>query len=1073
MKYFYILLVLIIPILATAQDNFSIAGIVIDEAGYPIEGATVSLSGSDNKTISKADGGFQLTVPRSPALLKITFIGFVSVEQSLILPLKEQLVVSLRYDSRLLKEVIVSTGYQEISKERATGSFEQLDPDLINRTVSPNILNRIEALSPSVFFDNRRYNINSSEISNNLQIRGLSTIGANPDPLVILDNFPYEGDISNINPNDIESITILKDASAASIWGARAGNGVIVLTSKKGALNKPLSVSFNSNLNITGKPPLKEFPQLSSSEFIDMERFLFTQGFYTSQENNARKPALTPVVEMLILNRDGKLSSADLELKLNALRDVDVRDDFSKYVYREAVNQQYALSISGGSQNHSYLLSAGYDRNLQSLVTNSNNRLSLRAENKIKAAKNLEVYGRVTYTGTTIDRNNSSNQPGFRQIRTVNKSLYPYASLADGAGNPVSIDKDFRSNYISTIGGGLLLDWQYRPLEEIRLANNSTASNDLLLNGGINYKFAKWVNIDVKFQHQAVRGASREFYSVNSYFTRNIINRFSQITGNQVVRPVPLGGILNEGANSINSNSIRGQMNFAHEWNNKHAFSGLIGAEVRDNHSLANTYRTYGYDDDILTVSSVDMVSNFPAYNNLAAASTIPASASQDDLTDRFVSFYANAGYTFDNRITVSLSARKDASNLFGVKTNQKGIPLGSAGLAWNVASERFYNLGFLPVLKLRSSFGYSGNTANNRSAYTTISYMSASGTINNLRFAYLRNPPDENLRWEKVGIFNVGLDFGIKDNRISGSLDVFQKKTTDLLGTEPIDPTTGFSTANINGASTMGKGYEIILNSKNLVGKVSWNSTFFLGYNKTIVTRYLNSPSTSVTIVNQGINVGAIQNYSVYPLFSYRFAKLDGSNGDPVGYIAGKESKDYSSITARTPLSELVFHGSAIPLYTGALRNTISWKNISVSANLSYRLKYFFRRPTINFSTLLNSHDGNPDYSLRWQKPGDEAFTTVPSFAYPVVSTRDAFYNGSDLTVEKGDHIRLQDLRLSYDLNTRNIKRLPFKNAQLFIYSSNLGLLWRANHAGLDPDYFLNGIPLSKSIAAGLRINM
>ena len=312
------------------------------------------------------------------------------------------LIIALDSGSNQLNEVsIVSTGYQTIPKERATGSFVQIDNSLINRSVSTNILDRLNGVTSGLTFNNN----NAHQFQQaTIEIRGRATLFSNPNPLVIIDNFPYDGDLNNINPNDIENITILKDAAAASAWGSRSGNGVIVITTKKGRLNLAPTVSVTANTTIGAKPNLYYRPQLSSAEYIGVEQFLFNKGAYNNTINNGYG-ALSPAVEIFVARRNGTISIADSLSQINTLKSYDVRQQLLKYFYRPSVNQQYQASISGGSASQKYFVSAGYDNDLSNSVGSAYDRVTLNASNTYYFLKNkLELFSNLIcpYRKTTF-----------------------------------------------------------------------------------------------------------------------------------------------------------------------------------------------------------------------------------------------------------------------------------------------------------------------------------------------------------------------------------------------------------------------------------------------------------------------------------------------------------------------------------------------------------------------------------------------------------------------------------------------------------------------------------------------
>jgi hypothetical protein len=274
--------------------------------------------------------------------------------------------------------------------------------------------------------------------------------------------------------------------------------------------------------------------------------------------------------------------------------------------------------------------------------------------------------------------------------------------------------------------------------------------------------------------------------------------------------------------------------------------------------------------------------------------------------------------------------------------------------------------------------------------------------------------------------------------------------------------------------ASMKGTGWDIAINSINTKGPVTWSTDFNFNTNKDRVTDYYRSSNQGSNFVGSGTAISAIPGRPVYAIYSYKWAGLDPLTGDPQGIVNGQVSKDYTALTGTgTLITGLVYHGSALPTVFGSLGNTIAWKNLSLTARLTYKMGYWFRRNTINYGSLFTSATGDPDYALRWQKPGDEAFTSVPSMIYPNNTRRDAFYTNSEILVEKGDHIRLQYISLSYTIKRKAKKRLPFSDMQLYANISNLGIIWRANKHGIDPDYQNNTILPAKNYAMGIRMSL
>lgn len=1056
---------------AMGQQRYTITGSVSDSLKRAIPGAAIQIKNQKIKVLSDGNGKFTLAVEGQSIQLMATHLGFQPWIFDLTAPYPDPLNIIMKEEVTELQNVLVSTGYQKLNPGSMTGSAEVFGERQLNRATGINIIDRLEGLAASILFDKRGNSPNLPGTNNKLLIRGLTSINGESSPLVVLDNFPYAGDLNDINPNDIESVSILKDAGAAAIWGARAGNGVIVLTTKKARYGQKLKVAFNQSYQYTEKPDLFAVPQISSGSFLEAEQTLYDKGYFNTFLNNRRLPAVTPGVELLVASAKGAISESDYQRQRASLAQLDVRNDFEKYVYRAGTNQQYAINLSGGNEKQSFILSAGYDRYQQQLNTNDGDRITVKVGQSLKVFKDLELQNSISYTNNTTNRNSSRSLVGYGQIRQGTRNLYPYAQLADASGTPLALDKDYRMQSLNAIiaDNPFLLDWSYFPLREMQLANNQSKRNNLLLETGANWRLNTLFKASVKYQYQSEKINGQDFYPQASYYTRNLINRYTALDGTTVQRNIPLGGINDLNQSSLNSQALRFQLDGAGKIGKGHYLHGLLGAERRSAETTGSAFRQYGYDADILSNALVNFNTVYAPFGNLAYTDVIPNNQYNIGLKDHNFSLYGQLGYDYKKRYVLSLTARKDASNLFGVSTNKKGTPLWSAGLAWNLNEESFYTSSLVPKLKLRLSYGSAGNVNNAITALTVMKYGISNSTVTNLPTATIVSPPNPDLRWERVNTLNFGLDFSALNNRLSGSFDVYSKNTQDLLAFEPIDPTTGFGFNTINHASTRGRGWELQLNSVNIAGKLAWNTQLLLSYQKTMVVKYDNDFVAS-NYVSEGGNILPLEGFPVYPLFSYPYGGLDAQTGAPRGLIDGAPSMDYAAITSSTDVNTLVFHGSAIPLYNGILRNTWDYGPFSFSASLSFKLDYFYRRTTIDYGNLATG-TGHPDYDLRWKKPGDELLTDVPAFIYPLSTQRDAFYGNSDKVVERADHLRLQDIRFSYRPKSRGKKWLP-PQTELFVYGNNLGILWKAGTKGIDPDFGQN-IPASSTYSAGLRIGL
>jgi TonB-linked SusC/RagA family outer membrane protein len=1029
---------------------------LVNAKGEPVVGATITIKGKNTVAISNNAGEFSFSEIEENATLLISNVAYETRE--IKINGKTENTLTLQIKSTELSEVSVtlSTGYQEIPKERATGSFAKVDNELLNRRVSTDVLSRIEGVTSGVLFDK------TTDNKLGISVRGRSTIFASTQPLLVVDNFPYTGDINSINPNDVESITVLKDAAAASIWGAYSGNGVIVITTKKGKYNQAVKVELNTSVTITEKPDLfadKQF--LNSTDFIDVEKYLFDKGFYNRDLTNTRTwPVLSPAVEIYNKLKTGALTDAQAQTELNKLRPLDIRNDYEKYLYRKAVGQQYALNISGGGPKSSYYLSGGYNDDLLPLTGNKNNRISFNSYATFKPISNLEVYGRIVYTQGK-DQNNgiSRAESGGR----FSAGTFPYARLADDNGTPLALVRDYRSSFVQNPGVAGLLDWTYVPLNERDLNNSSSKAYDTRLIAGAKYNIFKGLSADFMYQYQMANVQSTDIKDVNSYEMRDLINKYSSITGNTVAKQnIPSGSRLLQTNNNTVSNSLRAQLSY-NGFFGKSAISAIGGIDVQDTKNYGSRTAVYGYDPITGSSKSVNYDSSYLLFPSKSRGYIGDNNLIFSQAITRFRAFFANASYTYDNRYTLSLSGRMDQSNIFGVNTNQKSVPLWSTGVKWDIDKEDFYSISWLPSLSIRATYGFNGNVDRSITALTTARYNNGDG-INNEPFVEIVSPGNPDLRWEKIAILNIGLSFELlKSRALSGSIEYFHKKGIDLFGDALVPSSTGFRLARGNYSNMVGNGFDLALNSKVGDSRFGWSATVLLSHTTDKITK------------NEG-NTGKLVGKPVNAVYVYQWGGLD-EKGDPIGILDTKPSKDYGEIINAVSNDPTLYKymGPVNPTYFGSFRNTFSVKGFSISANIIFKAGYFYQRKSIQYSSLYNQSVGHEDFKLRWLKPGDEKITSVPAMVYTnylQFSNRDNFYSNSEILVDKGDHIRFQDLSINYDVTKKFLKNIHFTSLQVYLYANNLGILWRANDHDIDPD-FRTGYPNPKSYSIGVRAGL
>jgi len=1033
-----------------------IRGTVLDAGSrQPVVNATVRVNNLI-RCFSDETGCFSTEKEDADSILSVSSIGYATYRQRV--SGDATIVVYLHGTSGQLDSVqVVSNGYSTTPRERSTGSFDVVNQNILGHQSGMDILSRLDAVASGVTVD-------KSTTTGGLTVRGLSTINGPKDPLIVVDNFPYDGDISNINPNDVENVTILKDAAAASIWGARAGNGVIVITTKKGKYKQSPKLSFNSFVQTSAKPNLGYVHQMGTSDFINVEQYLFGNGFYDNAFTDPGQPVVSPVVAILQQQRLGNTTAGQATHQINSLRGLDVRNQFSKYMYRPSFNQQYALSFRGGTEQLNWMAAVGIDRQVGNLDA-TNGRNNLHVNLNYKPFKNLEIGSNVYYT----EYNTHSGRPGYGSILSNTQTTFPYAQFADSKGNPLALYRQYAQSYKDTAGNGKLLDWNYYPLDDYRHDYSAGEVLDNVIGLNIKYSLPFGLSASLLYQHERQKTENKGIHDKQSYYARNMVNYYTQDNNGVLSYPVPLGSIMDLNSISLQSNDLRFQLNYDKNWGNN-SLNLLAGSELRRSRTDNCIMRYYGWNQDNSTVGYVDYVNTYPDFID-GNPVQVPMLDNINYTRNNFMSYFANGAYTYNKKYIVTFSARRDASNLFGLNTNDEWNPFWSAGLAWDLSRENFYHVDFLPYLKFRATYGFSGNIDPSMSAVTTILYLNNNTYYNKpvARFDNIYNP---DLKWETSRMVNYAVEFRSKNNILNGSVEYYRKNGKGLFGYSPLDYTTGVGTSILKNAADMtGSGWDIKLTVMPVNKEVQWHITANVSnYSDKVTKNYLQSAYGYSFVQKDGNGLFGVPGDATIGVYGYKWGGLDPQNGNPVGYLNGVKSEDYTSITATgTSVYDLHYFGSAQPTWFGSLIDNLRYKRWELEWAIQFKLGYYFHRNSINYYNLFNEWEGNSDFTKRWQKPGDEKVTDVPSMVYPEPIERSSFYSGSEMLVDRGDHIRLRYVNLQYKLPIRGNS-----NLELYVNATDLGILWKANHEGIDPDYNLGLYSLKPkpTYTFGLRFN-
>lgn len=1021
-------------------DGQPMTGKVSEHDGSPLIGATIINKRTSKATTSDVNGRFSMKV-NAGDVLTVSYIGMKTTEM-IISSKQTSLDIVLQENINVLNDIVV-TGYQTLSRERATGSYDIISEKKIKNRLGKSILSRIEGLVPGI----NLYGNKDANDDNVLTIRGVSTYSANQKPLYVVDGMPYEGDISLIHPDDIANITVLKDASANSIYGAQAANGVIVFSTKNGTYGKA-KVRYSGSVGFSPKPDFDYLKLIGSSDLIDLqiEGFNFYHG---ARKNN--RVGLNPVIDLLYQHEEGTITDDQLTKSLLPYRNLDNRDQILNEFGRTSVTFQHNVSVSGGNDKHNYFISLNYLDDNSNLKDAGNKQIGVSLKEQVNFTRWLRgdfaIHGNFTkataYTGATNLYSLITKYPSYYMIR-------------DEQNNVLDLPNDKSQSELDrliTIG---LKDETYSPITNRKEEEYNNDAHFFRLQTGFYFKIAEGLTGDVKFQMEKGSGEERTYYTAKSHKVRSMINNaaYYDESTQAITLNVPDGGQLNRCLTDHYAYTLRGQMNYSKTINRKHSITALIGTERRLIKDKSNYDYYMGYNDNSREIGY---------YNPLALVNMVNTQSisgkfnweqknyiKMDEIENRYVSFYANASYVYNDKYSVTGSLRIDQSNLFGTNVNDQYKPFWSVGAGWRISEETFMSkIDFLDHLNIRFTYGISGNVAKDAGPYLTARNQGLDQYTGEMALFPLF-PANKDLKWERTAMTNVGFDFSFLQSRLRGSVDFYNKSTSDLLGYRDVNPTSGWTRIMVNYGNMYNRGIEIGLSQSFLRTETfSWETSVNFSYNKNNLTNLTGTPEG---VSSYTMGTSDVKGYPLKSLFSYRYAGLNPTNGKVLVY--DKNGNKQNNVT---DITDLVYSGTRIPKYNASMINKFGWKNLEFSFLLVYYGGHSLRRVTANIMNSYPSANVHNSILNRWKKSGDELKNGVmPGIQQLSVTTDVLTWSAADYNVRKADYIKLREIGLSYKLSGAWFNRHKIQDATITFQINNL--YWWAANGDIDPEAYVLG---------------
>lgn len=970
--------------------NKKVVGIITDKSGEPIIGANILVKGTSIGTITDINGKFSLEVPKNAEIV-VSYIGYQ--EQKIDVRDKSTIKVGLQEDTKILDEVVV-VGYGIVKKSDLTGAVSSITSDQIKERSNANVMSSLSGQIAGVQIQQTQ---GAPGYAPAIKVRGISTITAGATPLYVIDGFPLENaDLSVVNPQDIASIEVLKDASSAAIYGSRGANGVVLITTKGGKEGK---TKVEANYEFGMQKLTRKVDMMDSQEFIQYyvdahNNSWIANGGKASDPNSARPSSYQ--IPQEFLDEPGKFATTDWQ---------DV-------LFRTGQSQNAQLSVSGGSDKTQFRLSGSY-LNQQGIVDRSfYERMSIRSNVTHKILPNLKVgvnlafsriHSRIYGTGGKSDAVSLSlqndpifpvyNENGNYGFKDPESEWYRFVPYSLQLWHPYAITREINKSDI-TMNTIVSMFMEYNFLKHFTFKTSLNATNN-------DRRYQDFRNQGQKYGWSAVQvaEANDDTYRTYNWLFENTLN-YDQTFG-------------------------------------KHSLNVLLGYSAQKNN----------YEETTLTAQS------FP--NNMVHTlnAGTPTAGASNASNWSMISYIGRANYSYDNKYLMTATLRRDGCSRFGENNRWGYFP--SASVAWKVSEEEFIkNLSWISNMKIRASYGVTGNDqidnygsigllSQNQYAYgTTLTPGLYTSTISN---------PD--LKWEKTGQFDLGLNVGLFGNRIYFEADYYYSKTQDLLLNVPVPAITGYTQQLTNIGRVRNAGLEFLLNTKNLVGDFKWETSFNISMNRNKVLKL--GPNNSPIYIN---NWGTTKTEIGQPVANYYGYIFDGV------FKNQEEVDNYPHVSSTTPGDPIVRDvnndgviddndrtviGNAQPDFTYGLTNTFTYKNFDLTVVLQGSEGNEIMNSSTRFLKYYNGNrNGYKEIVNYWKSesnPGD-GIHFKPYLNYPGLQTQFSSY-----WVEDGSFLRISNVRLGYNFPEKLLKKTPFSTARLYVNVDNLHVF--SKFVGYDPE--------------------
>ena len=1067
------------------SQKITISGWVRDTNGEALPGATITIRGSKHGAIAGLDGQYTFNIPAQEGLI-LTY-SFIGMEKKTVKYTgKKTINVTLNSSTSTEIDEVVVTGYQNIQRRDIVGSITSIKAKDIIMPSFTTIDQMLQGRVAGMVVTNTSSRVGTAP---KIQIRGTSTLQGNRDPLWVVDGIIQEdfqvtldsGDlmtknlqdiignqISWLNPADIENITILKDASATAIYGSKASNGVIEITTKKNTTDR-LTVNYSANFNIGQRPNYGMFNFMNSQE-----RVRFSQEAFDAGVNYIETPYKDLNTYEGILRMLQEHDISDIEYrKLNT--------DWFKRLTRRSFSHTHNVSVSGGTNKFSYSASIGYNNSEGQEIGNDNERMTGRIALMLRPIEKLTIN--LTLNGSVSTTNGFFNEVNPMSYATnTNRIIDPDAYYMQ------------RNGYNSKTGKIQTLSYNF--INERDNSGSKARSNFMSASLDVNWRILDWVTYQFTGGYSNNNSTNESWATERTYYIANEYRGydFNSVTPTSAefkAAQLPFGGILYTNDNNQYSYNIQNKLQFSKAFNPDNRLNALLGMELRSSTAKGTANKVWGYVPDrgerivAPTIPSEVITPNNPPTGWGILGDIYSRGWQRTDNTNNFLSFFATFAYSFKNRYVVNANVRNDASNVFGQDINHRIDPTYSFGLSWRASEEAFFqkHLKWITTLNFRGTFGIQGNALTRESPELILSQQGVQPGYNRY-FSTIGQIPNPYLSWERTRNWNFGVDLELF-RMFYMNLEYYTRRSNAVI-TVDLPFEYGIDDMKRNGGIIYNRGIEYTLSftpiqkrdfslNINLNASKNWNKGGETKIDRN-TAMYLRGGSTQ--ILKEG--------YPLSAFWSYSFAGLDGSNGKPMfNYVEVPDEEKSKSID---PTTYLVYSGETEPYFTGGLGFSFRYKSLSLNTSFSLLLGSKKRLPS-PYSDFQGSGSMMPDPTKnvnrdllnRWQKPGDEVYTNIPGLptwpieiGWTLPNTDSAesaieMWEKSDAMVVSGSFLRCRNIGLSWQMKKEWCDKIHAKNLAINFNMDNIFVIASKRFNGFDPE--LENSIMPRSFSLGLNI--